>query len=221
MKIKPLYLVFLLILTAVIIFLLRNNNDIKTILTIALSVIALFVSILSAFKNDIFPYNLQVFAEGLHLVKASAMPPSKGITIQVLLPVTFFNKGYGECFIKKVHLIVKPLNLGGEFIFLPAVEIDMQAFMRQKIGINTSNTIGSFVGFLLDSKKGIVKNIVFTPQAGPDKHQFNWIADSYTFEIHVLVEGEKKFKKYYELKQDISEKNLLFLIQSSNAIFFM
>lgn len=221
MKIKPIYVLLFVVLVMVIIFFEIDNNDQTKTIPMIISVIALLVSIISAFRNDIFPYNLQIFSEGLHLIKTPALPPSTGVAIVVLLPVTFFNKGYGECFVKKVHLVVKQLKTEGNFIFLPAVEIDMQAFMRQGKGLNASNINGSFVGFLLESKKGIMKNIVFTLESGPDKPILNWVEDSYTFEIQVLVEGEKGFKKYYEINQEITQSNLHFLIKSSNAIFFM
>ena len=64
-------------------------------------------------------------------------------SVQVLLPVTFFNQGYSEGIVETIKLIVKAEQRGTTSIFLPAMEVDMVAFVQQRQGINSSNMLGT------------------------------------------------------------------------------
>lgn len=136
------------------------------------------------------------------------MPPSSGIAIAVLLPVTFSNGGYSEGIIQMVKLVVSGKNSGITHEFSPSFEVDMAAFAQQNIGISASNILGTFAGFLLEAKQTVRKNIVFIPKVEPGSSPFVWQPDLYTFEIFVQVYGEKTAKNYFELEKQI-DKNIL------------
>jgi len=213
--------VLIAILTAVLVLVLTSIISLVDALPLGISLLALIVSILSSFKDELFPFRLSVFADGLHLVKTPAVPPNPDMaSIVILLPVTFFNRGYSECVVQSIRLKVKGEKTGFEHDFLPSVEIDMGVFIQQKVGLNASNTTGTFVGFLLESKRAVKKNIVFTPLIEKDKNNILvWQPDVYCFELYVYNYGEKKSKKYFEFKQKIHSSDFKFL-KNSNSLFF-
>jgi len=178
---------------------------------LGISIIALIVSILSSFKNELFPFELSVFTDRLHLVACESLPPITGKSIVVLLPITFFNRGYSEGIIQEIKLFVKAKKSGIQKEFLPSFEVDMAAFIQQRKGLNASNSLGVFVGFLLEAKRAVKKNIVFGPKVESGTSPYFWQPDIYTFEIFVQVYGEKEAKKYFELKQEI-DKNALTML---------
>ena len=208
--------IILILLSLIIFFSIIYSIPIVNLFSIVISFIALAVSIISAFKTEIFPYNLKIFADGLHLAAAGAIPPDQGITVQVLLPITFFNRGYGECFIEKLKLIVKQKDNNDAFVFLPSFEIDMEALAQQNKGVNASNITGTSFGFLLESKKGLKKNILFTPSSSNESQNFIWKGGTYIFEIWAKAFDEKMMKKYYEFEKEIGKK-LLSMLSSGNA----
>jgi hypothetical protein len=150
--------------TAFLVLILSKIIPLVNALPLGISLLALIVSILSSFKNELFPFRLSVFSDGLHLVAAGVIPPLSGVTIQVLLPITFLNQGYSESIIKNIRLVVTGEKSRVRKEFLPAFELDMAAFVQQNKGLNARNVLGAFVGFLLEAKKAVKKDIVFTPK---------------------------------------------------------
>ena len=97
----------------------------------------------------------------------------------------------------------------------------MKLFIQQNKGINASNTLGAFVGFLLESRTGIKKNIVFTPLQSDKTHEFYWKAGLYKFIIFGKVYGKNDFQAYFNVEQEISSKSLQMLMTNTNSLFFM
>jgi hypothetical protein len=192
----------LAVLTIILVLLLTKVVSIGDAGALAISLLAFFVSILSAFKDELFPFRLLIFADKLHLV--TTLPPSQSSqkTVQVLLPITFFNQGYSEGIIQTVSLLVKEERDKTKYRFIPQIEVDMTAFIQQNKGLNASNILGAFVGFLLEAKHGIKKNIVFMPDIASEKPQFTWRPGVYHFELYVRVHNEKE-RKYFSLTQEI------------------
>jgi hypothetical protein len=187
-----------------------------------LSILAFFISILSSFREELFPFQLTVFADGLTLVAAGSLPPASGITLMVLLPITFSNIGYREGVIQSIKLVVKNEENKGHRDFLPGVEVDMALFMQQMKGINATNSVGNFAGFVLEPKKTIRKNLVFSARVDPEQKSFVWQPDTYIFELYAKVYGDKKFRKYFELKQKIASNALSMLATGkSKVVYFM
>ncbi len=195
-------IILIAVFTIVLVLLLTKVLSIGEAGALAISLLALFVSILSAFKNELFPFRLLIFADRLHLVATMHPSPSSPKTIQVLLPITFFNQGYNEGIVQTVSLLVKEENGEGIYKFIPQMEVDMTAFVQQNQGLNASNGLGAFVGFLLEAKHGVKKNIVFIPDIVPGKPQFTWSPGVYRFDLYVRTHNEKE-KKYFSLVQEI------------------
>jgi hypothetical protein len=180
-------------------------------LPFGLSLLALIVSVLSSFKNELFPFRLSVYSNGLHLVTTAALPTRSGTSIGVLLPVTFINQGYAEGVVEYVALVIRTRKGGFKWDFLPVAEIDMKAFVQQNKGPNATNTLGFLVGFVLESKRALEKNILFAQKMQPDSSPLVWQPDEYTFEIYVKTLGERKPRRLFAFRQEIRENTLRLL----------
>src|SRR5688572_3007309 len=121
------YLVALLIaiVTAVLVLFLSEVISLVDAASLTISILAIIFSAISAFKNEIFPFRLVVFADVLYLTSMPLISNPNVTTVQVLLPITFFNKGYSEGIIETVKLVVKGEKSGSSHDFLPSFEIDM------------------------------------------------------------------------------------------------
>jgi hypothetical protein len=209
------------IVTTLLVLFLSKLVTLSDAITLGISILAVIFTAVTAFKNELFPFRLSVFTDSLHLVTGRLMSDPHAISIQVLLPITFFNRGYSEGIIETIKLIVKAKNLGTESQFITMMEVDMVAFIQQKKGINSSNMLGAFVGFLLEPKRAIKKYIVFCPKLGKDIPIFYWSPDIYTFEIYIKTFGDKKPMKYFELTQNIDKESLLSLSSGKfQSLFF-
>jgi hypothetical protein len=213
--------VIIAILTTFLVLLLTHIVSIADALPIAFSLLALIVSILSSFKNELFPFRLSAFIDGFYLVASEGIPPITGKTIQVLLPITFFNRGYSEGVIKTINLMVRDDSKLEQNEFLPNFEIDMEAFMQQNKGVNASNVLGVFVGFLLDSKRAVKKNVLFSPRVIPGIPPFIWKPGVYHFNLYVQVYGENKPKFFCELKKEIGANTLGMLASGKAKTIFL
>jgi hypothetical protein len=196
------------IVTTLIVLILSKLVTLSDAITLGISILALLFTALTAFRNELFPFRLSVFSDSLHLVTGGLISDPRAISIQVLLPITFFNRGYSEGIVETIKLIVKTEKHGIQSEFIPMMEVDMAAFIQQRKGINSSNMLGAFVGFLLEPKRAIKKFIVFIPKLGRGLPTFTWYPDKYTFEIYIKYYGDNKSKKYFELTQNIDENSL-------------
>ncbi len=205
-------LIIIALVTSFLVLLLSKIIPLSNALPLGISLLALFVSILSSFKNELFPFRLSIFSNMIHLVAVKPITPFPGKSIVVLLPITFFNQGYSEGIIEEVELILTSEKSKIRTEYLPISEIDMVSFMQQMKGLNSSNTLGAFAGFLLEPKRAMRKNIVFSPMIEPGFPPVIWQPGVYSFEIFVKVYGEKENKKYFEIKQTIDENSLRSLV---------
>ena len=211
-----LYTIVIAIVTTLLILLLSKLVALSDALTLGISILAVIFTAVTAFKNELFPFRLSVFSDTLHLVTGKLMSDPSKIAISVMLPITFFNRGYSEGIIETIKLIVKAEE-GITSDFLPMMEIDMVAFVQQGKGINSSNMLGAFVGFLLEPKRAVKKFIVFIPKVGVGIPIFNWSPDNYTFELYIQNYGDKKPKKYFELETKYRQKFFISIIFWKNA----
>lgn len=220
-RIGQIILAIFILLVLYIYLVIKNIISFQDAIPISISVIALFISIISVFKNELFPYDLLVFIDNFHLISGGSFYSKDQKTIQPMPTLTFYNRGYGECPMRNIQMIVKPLKGDVDYSFIPAFEIDMEDLIRQKKGINVSNAKNTFCGFILEPKKSIVKTIVFVPLSSKDKPPFFWNEDKYKFEIYVQIHGEEKTRKFCEKEIDISKSILSMLYRGMDVLNIM
>jgi hypothetical protein len=132
-------------------------------LPLGLSIASLCVSILAAFRNDLFDFAPEVIQNGVLLAQAS--PPTASINIA--LPLLFLNRGYGDGIIQEVALRLKLASGTEPVIWVAAAEIDLVKFMQGTRRVEAGNVIGPFGAFPLESKKSASKTLLFTLELKP------------------------------------------------------
>ena len=220
-RIGLIILLIILFLSGYVYLVIVNIINFPDSISIGISLLALVISLISVFKNEIFPHDLNIYIDCFYLVRGNLMNSKGKNTIQIMPTLTFYNRGYGECPIRKIRIRVKPSKRSIEYIFLPAVEIDIEALMQQRKGVNASNTKGAYSGFVLEPKKSAIKTIVFVPRISQDSPNFFWVADMYKLEFQVQVHGTEKYKKYAEFDLDVTKSMLSMLLNNTGVLNIM
>ena len=220
-KIGQIFIVLFLSLVAYIYLLYKNIISFPDAIPISISVVALFVSIISVFKSELFPYDLLVFIDDFYLITGGSFKSKNQKTIQPMPTLTFYNRGYGECPLRNIQMIVIPQKRNIKYVLIPTVEVDTEDLIRQNKGINTSNMKNMFCGFLLEPKKSTAKTIIFTPESSEKTPAFYWEEDKYLFEIFIQIHGEEKNRKFCEKEIEISNNILFMLLHGMDVLNIM
>ncbi len=183
-------------------FVIRGGDNAALWLPLGLSIASLAVAILSAFKNELFEFSLAVF--GAEVILAQARPVHAELT--VILPLSFVNTGYAEGVVEWIALkLVRTAD--GQFAVLhPTLEIDQLKFWQGRHYLHADNTIGTFSSFPLESKKVIVKSILFVIPEG--KPPFALAEGEYRFDIYVKASNMKRAKVLHSFKYTFSDEFL-------------
>ncbi len=156
-RIGLIILLIILFLSGYVYLVIVNIINFPDSISIGISLLALVISLISVFKNEIFPHDLNIYIDCFYLVRGNLMNSKGKNTIQIMPTLTFYNRGYGECSIRKIRLLVRQTKNSIEYIFNPTVEVDTEALIQQNKGINASNMKGVFSGFILEPKKSSIK----------------------------------------------------------------
>ncbi len=130
-------------------------------LPLAFSIASLTISILAAFKSELFDFAPVVIQQGYLLAQAS--PPTPAV-LNITLPLHFLNRGYGEGVIESIALKVWLEGSAEPIILTPAAELDLQKFVQGLRRLHPENIIGPFCAFPLEAKASRAKTIVFSPE---------------------------------------------------------
>jgi hypothetical protein len=93
-------LIFLIALIFIIVFS-KPSLEFKDYLTLAISSSALLVALISNFKSEVFSFDLKVLSGAVLL-----LPVTSSVVNDIILPITFVNKGYSDGFIEMIFLKV-------------------------------------------------------------------------------------------------------------------
>ena len=182
-------IVVILIITAAIamVGLLTSSTYVANNLTILIALCALMVSVISAFKEDLFPFRPYILLDEILITPTSG--PSHDSLI-IILPILISNKGYGSGVIE--GLTLKISSLSETKIYTPLIEVDYHKFMSGKRTLHSSNITGTFNPFLLASRESMRKNIVFSQEENSVRYPFNkWSEGKYSFQLFVKHSGSK------------------------------
>ena len=141
----------------ILLFALQILFDIKDSFAIAISLVALVVSVISSFKNELFGFSLKIISGELILAYPSAESHE---SLALIFPLSFINQGYGEGIVES--LAIKVIHTESKIVKLysPLLEIDIQKFLQGKRRLHAENIIEEFAAFPLNSKEA-VKNILY------------------------------------------------------------
>lgn len=142
--------IWFIICTAIFIFIIIFLSiyfkiKIEGILPIILSIGALIISLLTLLRFIIFPANLEIIS-GSNII---LNPDEKGnLNFGIILPITFVNKGFGDCGIESIGLkLFKEDTI--EIFFEPLLEIDIEEYIQDKRKVHGTNVLRGFNSFNL------------------------------------------------------------------------
>jgi hypothetical protein len=150
-------------------------------IAVFISLLALVVSIVSAFKEDIFPFQPHVLLDEI-IMALPTEPPHTNVTL--VLPITFINKGNGAGVIHMLALLVE--TEGNKKLYSPTVQIDIQKYISQRRMIHAENIVGTFGAFALSGKASAQKHIMFLQETQSEAYPLSpWIPGTYTFTLFI------------------------------------
>ncbi len=118
-----------IIIISLFLIILRNKNlKLEEFLPLILSVLAIVISVFSAFKNEIFPFNITTVA-GDNITIISTDAPQKN-SPPIILPISFINEGYGSGIIELVTLTIID-EKGTKQIYSLIAEVDFNKMIQK------------------------------------------------------------------------------------------
>ncbi len=178
-------------------------------LPLGLSIASLIVSILSAFKNELFDFAPRLVGGALMLPQTEP----RSDNLQFVLPLSFVNTGYAEGIIEWVALKFVPTVGGEEFVCDPIAEIDLTKFLQGRRHLHAENILGAFLPFPLESKKSIGKAILFSPQLSADEQPRLFVLGEYRMDVYLKASSESVPQKMLSVEKALTPK----LIQDFRA----
>jgi hypothetical protein len=175
-----------------------------SIINVLISFSALVFSVMTAFKHEIFPFNLNLLADEIILAPPTLQSHN---SLAIIFPLVFINNGNGSAVVEQLFIKIKEKN--SIKIYTPIVEIDFRKFLTGSRKLHAESLIGSFMQFPMGGKESIQKYILFSQEENSAIYPFNnWTKGSYTFEIYVKNTSQKNPVLYVKFKHFISEKCL-------------
>ncbi|MFQ5799620.1 MAG: hypothetical protein ACE5H0_13135, partial [Bacteroidota bacterium] len=154
-----LFIAAIIALVAIAVYLFWKGSPNALWIPVAVSFLALVVSLLSAFKAELLPADVDLI--GGDVLLAQTTPLSQQPVIPIAFSLGFINRGYGDDIIE--WIAVKTTNERNRVVKLltPIVEIDFQKLLQGRRRLHAENVIGPFAPFHLAAKTSITKTIVF------------------------------------------------------------
>jgi len=182
----------------------RFETQYKYIIPFIISIVALVISLIGTFKNELFPFNFRLIT-GEVIFAVPTNPPYH--SLQIVLALSFVNEGYGHGVVEWPALKIKTKNTVK--LYTPIAEIDYEKFLQGKRKLHAENLKGAFGPFTLGAREVVKKYILFSQEQNNSKYPFNeWSEGDHKFEIWVKTSNEEKAKLVNTFKQKIDKKLL-------------
>ena len=144
-----------------------------------ISLLALIISIISAFRNQIFPFQLETSFDTIVVGTTSGQSHD---SLVLMLPIIFLNRAHGHGFIENLTIKVECGNSAK--IYTPLFEIDFEKFIQFKRTFHAENISDFFMPFPLSGQCSIQKYILFSQVEDSKKYPFSsWDEGNYKFSI--------------------------------------
>lgn len=181
-----------------------KSTETREKITVLIALVALIISILSGFKDTIFPFRLKVITDEIILAKPTA--PSHD-SFALVIPLTFINEGNGSGVIEGISIKVEGQN--STKIYTPIAEIDFGKFIVGKKALHAENIIGTYNSFPISGKSSAKKHILFTQEEKSKKYPFSsWEPDDYEFRIFIKTSRHKNPKEYISMDYKIMQETI-------------
>lgn len=203
----PVYIILFFIIIAIIVVLwaFSRNSKAGINLTIAISILALAVSLFGTFKNEIFPFNVAIFT-GSNLAIVNESEPNKNSPM-LILPITFINSGYGSGVIDLIILNVTTPS-GKKQIYNLVAELDYKKLIQGEKKVHTDNINGFFTSTVLNGRQSLQKYLLFIQDTNANGSEVNGLfPGQYTIELSARTYGGE-LKKEEEFEYTITNTQI-------------
>jgi len=197
--------VIIIFICAFIWILFTKNLNLKDKITSCVAISALLFSVLSLFKEQLFPFQLKVVGRDVKLSKIIDI--HKEIRYTLIVPIRFINTGFRTGVIDDFILIATD-EKGLKRRLFSYCDIDASNVYQGKKRINQNiiNT-GSFP-FSLTPGESVVRYPIFEQEDSSGVPIAQWIPGKYAFTIKVKTLNSSKLKEYSTFELDIRKKAL-------------
>lgn len=198
------FVALILIIVLTVAGLAITSAAISQYLTALISLSALTVSVVSAFKEDIFPFRPRTLLD--EVIFAQTTGPSHDSPV-IVLPIIFLSEGHGSGVIEGLTLKVDD---GSDVkIYTPVAEVNYQKFLSGKRALHSDNIFGTFNPFQLGSKETIKKYFAFAQEEKSTRYPFSaWIPARYQFRLFIKHTGTKLPVEQVGVEYEISAQIL-------------
>ena len=194
------------VLVAIAVLLKRYAPKAEFVFPLIISAIALAISLVSAFKNELFDFTLRAIPGELTLAVPS-MPSHRSFAI--IYAVSFINEGYGHGIVEAVALKIHGLD--GIRLYTPIAEVDYEKFLQGRRLLHAENIRGPLALFVLGSREAAKHFILFSQEEKDAKYPFKeWIPGKYRFEFWVKTSADTRAHSVdaheWQITQDMIDK---------------
>jgi hypothetical protein len=198
-------LIFLIALIFIIVFS-KPSLEFKDYLTLAISSSALLVALISNFKSEVFSFDLKVLSGAVLL-----LPVTSSVVNDIILPITFVNKGYSDGFIEMIFLKVTKNQQKKKYLPMDDLDEKLVNYLIGRQEKNENPVSIPFSGFPLPSKQSVKKYIGF---GFIQESEFTkWQEGKYKFELYIKASQWKKFRKFSDFEHLIDAETISALIK--------
>jgi hypothetical protein len=167
-----------------------------------ISAIALAMSLMAAFKNELFSFDLHLVPGSITLAVPSA-PSHKSLAL--IYNLSFINGGYGHGIVEWVALKVSSPE--STKLYTPVAEINYEKFIQGKRILHAENIIGTFTSFILGSKEAVHHSILFSQEEVNKDYPFKeWIPNKYKFELWAKVSDKSQAHMIHAQEFEINQQ---------------
>ena len=173
------FISFVVASVAVIAALIFMGASLSQYVAVLISLLALTVSIVSAFKEDIFSFQPVVLFDEIIMAPPSGRSHD---SIALVLPLTFINKGHGAGVVNMLALRVESAD--GMKLYTPRQQVDFEKYISGRRKLHAENIKGSFNAFALGSRATSKMHLLFSQEEGSEKYPFSsWTPGAYKFRL--------------------------------------
>jgi hypothetical protein len=173
------FICFVVASVAVIAALILTGASLSQYIAVLISSLALTVSMVSAFKEDIFSFQPMVLFDEI------IMAPPSGTShdsVALVLPLTFINKGHGAGVVNMLALRVESVD--GMKLYTPLQQVDFEKYISGRRKLHAENIKGSFNAFALGSRATTKMYLHFSQEEHSEKYPFSsWTPGTYKFRL--------------------------------------
>jgi hypothetical protein len=156
--------------------------------SVVLSVVALTISMISTFKNELFEFEVHVVPAELTIAPATE---GSHKSLAIVYSLLFSNSGYGQGVVEWVALKIRGDD--GPKLYVPIAELDQERYLQGRRAPHADNIREAFAPFLIGSKEATKHFILFSQEENNTKYPFKeWLPGKYQFEVWIKTSQQKR-----------------------------